>query len=151
MSWPDRHHEYIISSFPLSVGASLLQSCALGDRTVRYLRHSQTLYWQYCIFHRVDCLDRVDIAVPREHAMSSTPASLKEASLSPRMSTDDGLHQRNDSSPSITPASEEKVPPPEWKPSVRLYVAFLTLAVITLMVALDGTSLSVALPVSRSR
>ena len=37
---------------------------------------------------------------------------------------------------------------PEFKPSARLYLAFLTLAVITLMVALDGTSLSVALPVS---
>ena len=36
----------------------------------------------------------------------------------------------------------------DFKPSKRLYVAFLTLAVITLMVALDGTSLSVALPVS---
>ena len=35
----------------------------------------------------------------------------------------------------------------DFKPSKRLYVAFLTLAVITLMVALDGTSLSVALPV----
>lgn len=34
-----------------------------------------------------------------------------------------------------------------WKPSLRLYLAFLTLAVITMMVALDGTSLSVALPV----
>lgn len=37
---------------------------------------------------------------------------------------------------------------PEFKPSARIYLAFLTLAVITLMVALDGTSLSVALPVS---
>lgn len=36
----------------------------------------------------------------------------------------------------------------DFKPSKRLYVAFLTLAVITLMVALDATSLSVALPVS---
>ena len=40
------------------------------------------------------------------------------------------------------------VPEAEFKPSRRLYVAFATLAVITLMVALDGTSLSVALPVS---
>ena len=39
-------------------------------------------------------------------------------------------------------------PDVEFKPSRRLYVAFATLAVITLMVALDGTSLSVALPVS---
>ena len=37
----------------------------------------------------------------------------------------------------------------DFKPSRRLYVAFMTLAVITLMVALDGTSLSVALPVSQ--
>ena len=35
----------------------------------------------------------------------------------------------------------------EFKPTARLYLAFGTLAVITLMVALDGTSLSVALPV----
>lgn len=39
----------------------------------------------------------------------------------------------------------------DFKPSKRLYVAFLTLATITLMVALDGTSLSVALPVCRSQ
>lgn len=41
----------------------------------------------------------------------------------------------------------EEGPESEWKPSFRLYLAFLTLAVITMMVALDGTSLSVALPV----
>lgn len=40
---------------------------------------------------------------------------------------------------------------PEFKPSTRLYLAFLTLAVITMAVALDGTSLSVALPVSSPR
>ncbi|KAI4229445.1 MAG: hypothetical protein LQ349_006398 [Xanthoria aureola] len=34
-----------------------------------------------------------------------------------------------------------------WKPSPRMYLVFLTLAVITMMVALDGTSLSVALPI----
>lgn len=38
----------------------------------------------------------------------------------------------------------------DFKPSKRLYVAFMTLAVITLMVALDGTSLSVALPASHT-
>ena len=38
----------------------------------------------------------------------------------------------------------------DFKPSNRLYVAFMTLAVITLMVALDGTSLSVALPVTHT-
>lgn len=39
------------------------------------------------------------------------------------------------------------VPEAEFKPTTRLLLAFGTLAVITLMVALDGTSLSVALPV----
>ncbi|KAI4098058.1 MAG: hypothetical protein L6R37_006697 [Teloschistes peruensis] len=39
----------------------------------------------------------------------------------------------------------------EFKPSVRLYLAFCTLAVITMMVALDGTSISVALPVISSK
>lgn len=39
----------------------------------------------------------------------------------------------------------------EFKPSLRLYLAFSTLAVITMMVALDGTSISVALPVAISK
>lgn len=43
-------------------------------------------------------------------------------------------------------AEESQLDP--WKPSRRLYLAFMTLAVITMVVALDGTSLSVALPVS---
>lgn len=78
--------------------------------------------------------------------MSSTPA-FKEASLSPGTSTHSDLHPAIDTS-SIPPEGKTNLEQPEWKPSTRLYVAFLTLAVITLMVALDGTSLSVALPVS---
>lgn len=35
----------------------------------------------------------------------------------------------------------------EFKPTARLYLAFGALAVLTLMVALDGTSISVALPI----
>jgi hypothetical protein len=35
----------------------------------------------------------------------------------------------------------------DFKPTVRFWLAFLTIAVLTLMVALDGTSISVALPV----
>ena len=49
---------------------------------------------------------------------------------------------------SIHDAVSEKNLAEEWKPPKGIYVAFLTLCVITLMVALDGTSLSVALPVS---
>lgn len=35
----------------------------------------------------------------------------------------------------------------EFRPSKRTWLIFLTLSVLTLMVALDGTSISVALPV----
>ncbi|KAK2773228.1 hypothetical protein FQN52_006018 [Onygenales sp. PD_12] len=36
----------------------------------------------------------------------------------------------------------------DFKPSMRVWMAFLTLAILTLMAALDGTSISVALPVT---
>ncbi|KAL8651755.1 MAG: hypothetical protein Q9226_004560 [Calogaya cf. arnoldii] len=48
------------------------------------------------------------------------------------------------SDPAGVPGS---IPDLLWKPSPRMYLAFMTLAVITMMVALDGTSLSVALPI----
>lgn len=79
---------------------------------------------------------------------SSKPASLKEAHLSHKSAeTDTGTG--SETPPSITPDTQKEAA--EFKPSTRLYVAFLTLAVITLMVALDGTSLSVALPVGSTR
>ena len=54
-----------------------------------------------------------------------------------------GIHDHVDAR-----AQDKRSKHPEFKPSTRLYLAFLTLAVITMAVALDGTSLSVALPVS---
>lgn len=70
--------------------------------------------------------------------------------LAPQVSI---MHQEDDHSDISRPESLHKVTtagvdPATFKPSPRLYIAFGTLAVITLMVALDGTSLSVALPVS---
>ncbi|KAL8822773.1 MAG: hypothetical protein Q9191_006497 [Dirinaria sp. TL-2023a] len=47
----------------------------------------------------------------------------------------------------ITNQDKDLPLPPQFKPSPRLYLAFVALAVITLAVALDGTSLSVALPI----
>ena len=41
---------------------------------------------------------------------------------------------------------KEKLPG-TWTPTPRLYFAFAALAVLTLVVALDGTSISVALPI----
>ncbi|KAI9875141.1 MAG: hypothetical protein M1830_008826 [Pleopsidium flavum] len=57
---------------------------------------------------------------------------------------------RNASPPSSSQAPSIKdIEPPEseFDPDWRFYLAFLTLAIITMMVALDATSLSVALPI----
>lgn len=48
---------------------------------------------------------------------------------------------------SISSHPDEKSGPPEFHPNTRFYLAFAALAVLTLMVALDGTSISVALPI----
>ena len=63
--------------------------------------------------------------------------------------TEPSLHQVNSAGTlqQVKSAGIPPVPEAEFKPTTRLYLAFGTLAVITLMVALDGTSLSVALPV----
>ena len=65
------------------------------------------------------------------------------------VTTDPSLHQVNSAGTlqQVKSAGIPPVPEAEFKPTTRLYLAFGTLAVITLMVALDGTSLSVALPV----
>lgn len=41
-----------------------------------------------------------------------------------------------------------RVSKPEWKMSNRTSLVFITICVLTLMVALDSTSIGVALPVS---
>lgn len=62
-----------------------------------------------------------------------------------RVSTTNG---HESTAPSLHQVKSAGVPLEGFKATPRLYVAFITLSVITLMVALDGTSLSVALPVS---
>lgn len=80
--------------------------------------------------------------------MSSPPSTMKEAHIPPSRASSDIIVDKGIQTPPT--AKEQDTALPDWKPSRRLYVAFLTLAVITLMVALDGTSLSVALPVRSS-
>ena len=65
------------------------------------------------------------------------------------LTTEPSLHQIKSASSlkQVKSAGIPPVPDADFKPTARLYLAFGTLAVITLMVALDGTSLSVALPV----
>lgn len=64
-----------------------------------------------------------------------------------RVSTTNG-HEHSSTAPSLHQVKSAGVPLEGFKATPRLYIAFITLSVITLMVALDGTSLSVALPVS---
>ncbi len=45
-----------------------------------------------------------------------------------------------------SPSENKKDESQAWKPTSRLVLAFASLCVLTLMVALDGTSISVALP-----
>lgn len=79
----------------------------------------------------------------------SKPPSRKDAPSSSRPSIESEEKKVASGTPSTLNPDPTVEPNPvvEWTPSKRLYAAFLTLAVITLMVALDGTSLSVALPV----
>ena len=84
------------------------------------------------------------------HDDSPISSASKEITIERQRTHDSELQQ----TPSTTLADLERkitgVAAEDFKPSKRLYVAFLTLAVITLMVALDGTSLSVALPVRKN-
>ena len=80
--------------------------------------------------------------------MSTTPKQELNIEQPAPTIEDPGSDQLPSSGSSVKDKAPEKDVAEEWKPSSKLYVAFLTLCVITLMVALDGTSLSVALPVS---
>ena len=68
--------------------------------------------------------------------------------------TSDEVRLRNGSAASVKPeistSSTGRPQPAQYKPGLWLYLAFATLAILTIMVALDATALSVALPVSGS-
>ena len=88
-----------------------------------------------------------NLAFPQSAMMMNREVEGQENDQNP--TTEKSLHQST-SSYSLQQVKSAGIPPvPEadFKPTTRLFLAFGTLAVITLMVALDGTSLSVALPV----
>ena len=68
--------------------------------------------------------------------------------------TSDEVRVRKGSAASVKPEiqapSTGRTQPTQYKPGLWLYLAFATLATLTIMVALDATALSVALPVSHS-
>ena len=92
----------------------------------------------------------------RKSSMSSRDMSDPQA-----YRTSDEVRVRNDAITSVKPetsgsdstaASLKRRPQPtQYKPGLWLYLAFATLAILTIMVALDATALSVALPVSRAQ
>ena len=92
----------------------------------------------------------------RKSSMSSRDMSDPQA-----YRTSDEVRVRNGSAASVkqeisssdsTAASLKRKPQPtQYKPGLWLYLAFATLAILTIMVALDATALSVALPVSRAQ
>ena len=88
-----------------------------------------------------------DLALPQSAMMIKREVEGQDNDQNPI--TEKSLRQST-SSYSLQQVKSAGIPPvPEadFKPTTRLLLAFGTLAVITLMVALDGTSLSVALPV----
>lgn len=87
--------------------------------------------------------------------MSDLNTSSSENFAKARPSTSDENYEKPLSVPDAKgpPNGDSDEPTEEWdtadfKMSRRSWLVFLTLAVLTLMVALDGTSISVALPVS---
>ena len=88
----------------------------------------------------------------RKSSMSSRDMSDPQA-----YRTSDEVRLRNGSAASVKPeisnsqaSSTGRTQPTQYKPGLWLYLAFATLAILTIMVALDATALSVALPVSHS-
>lgn len=92
----------------------------------------------------------------RKSSMSSRDMSDPQA-----YRTSDEVRIRNASAASVKPeisssystaaSRKRKAQPAQYKPGLWLYLAFSTLAILTIMVALDATALSVALPVSRDQ
>ena len=80
-----------------------------------------------------------------------TVTSEQSQPLPPTMEADQEQTMGEGRSPAPSPApsisGDSTDSTKDFKPTTRFYLAFLALAVLTLMVALDGTSISVALPI----
>lgn len=127
------------------------------------LQASRSVFWlsPFAFFERYQ--PSANISHPRYGARikdrSRKPFLPESAMVSNREFEEHGRDQNLSTEPSLNEvksayslqqvrsAGIPPVPEAEFKATTRLYLAFGTLAVITLMVALDGTSLSVALPV----
>lgn len=87
-----------------------------------------------------------DLSYPQSATVRNR--EVEEHEKDQNLTTEPSLHPvKSYSLQQVQSAGIPPVPEAEFKPTIRLVLAFGTLAVITLMVALDGTSLSVALPI----
>jgi MFS family permease len=78
-------------------------------------------------------------------AANDTEKPLEGEIAAPPQTTTEPVSSSSSSILSTTPKQDASAAVP-FKPTTRLVLAFAALAVLTLMVALDGTSISVALP-----
>jgi hypothetical protein len=77
-------------------------------------------------------------------------AENEQPTLAPEELKEVGGDDASMSSDPATPSPAPSIGKPDqedFKLGMRFYLAFATLSILTLMVALDGTSISVALPV----
>lgn len=81
--------------------------------------------------------------------MESTPPVTMpgDTSLTGPAPAQENSHNTSSSSSFVEPKNGAPNSPPSFEISTRFLMAFAALAVLTLMVALDGTSISVALPI----
>jgi hypothetical protein len=79
--------------------------------------------------------------------MADTAVLSSQSPISEKVPPDQRGDGPKTSNPSPAWSIAKETDAADFKPSLRVWLAFLILCVLTLMAALDGTSISVALPV----
>jgi hypothetical protein len=74
-----------------------------------------------------------------------------DTEMAPSQDLDRSKEEVDPASQSASENGSQDTPDEKWEFSTRALLVFVTLSTLTLMVALDGTSISVALPVGSSK
>ena len=114
----------------------------LQDRRHSVSVHRATMHSRPPFFTQ-DSIRSRDISDPQAYRLSYSVPPLQVTPASKRASKMASILKR-ESVPAPAPAQSKGA---SYKPGIWLYMAFATLGVLTIMVALDATALSVALPV----
>ena len=116
----------------------------LQDRGHSVSVHKATMHSRPPFFTE-DSIRSRDISDPQAYRLSYSVPPQQVIPASKRASKMASILKR-ESVPAPAPAQSKGA---TYKPGIWLYMAFATLGVLTIMVALDATALSVALPVRR--